>query len=151
MGWSLSYFRWAGQEWVRVPARCIYRFVEGSVRVESGGDALETASVTLELEDRVPVRIAPPRFDRWPLVAEGSLDINQVRHGVALVMDSVLGPALAAEGESSVVHAESRFEHRRHQIESRWEPTAKQLALLVPALKKAGVSATLAHRIVERR
>lgn len=149
MGWSQRYFRWEGQDWVRVQVRWMDRFVEGAVCVEGGGDALETASITLELEDRVPVRITRPRFDRWPLLPDGTIDREKVMRGTMHAMESLFGPGLLTRPEGAVVHAESRFAHRRHQAESQWIPTVRQLALLVPALMKAGVTAALAQRILE--
>jgi hypothetical protein len=148
VGYMQRQFCWEEREWHRLTSRWFARFVRGEEKVEGGAEAVLTASVIVELEDRIQMRITPPRFDRWPLLPDGSLDRDKVMQGAALAMDSILGPVLAPRGEVGVIHAESRFAHRRHQAESRFEPTVKQLALLTPALKKAGVAARLADLIL---
>lgn len=149
MGWSPRYFRWDSEKWVRLTARWVDGLLNGTERLEGGGTALLMATVLVQFEDREPMAIAMPQCERWPLLADGSLDLDHVRQGAALALESVLAPLLAVEEDGKIIHAESRFARRRHQAESRWVPTEGQWLLLVPALTKAGIPPILARRVIE--
>jgi len=147
MGLSPRYFRWTGETWHRLTLRWMDDFFNGTIRVEDK-DALLTATIFLQLEDRLPIALSAPKFDRWPLRPDGTMDRDRVMHGATLAMDAILGRTLLTAAEPTVIHAESRFEHRRHKAEAHWEPTHDQLELLARALTKTGVAAGLARRIL---
>ena len=146
MARTARYFLWNNGVWVRLSARWFDRFMDGEERVDEEY-VLHTATVYLELDDRIPVAISPPRFDRWPLLPDGTLDRVEMMLGPALVMDSML---LRHDG-GTVVQAESRFAHRRHKIETTWQPTSDQLTSLVKAIEKTGVTLRLAQLILSER
>ncbi len=78
MGATIWTFEGTGAGWRRLSSKWADRFWRGEERVEGGADALLAATVIVQLEDREPMELAPPRFDRWSLLADGTLDRDQV-------------------------------------------------------------------------
>jgi hypothetical protein len=135
------YFRWHGGQWNRLTSRWMDRFSSGEVALEAGESELRFASMALELEERMPMEMGEPSFDRWPVLADGKLDQAQVKDAVA---------ALTPLGhEGNVVHAEGKFYERRYHAAVSWEPNDEQRRLLAEAMIEAGISHRLARRVLE--
>lgn len=146
MGFTQWEFRWENGGWRRLSSRWFDRFLRGEAQAGDNPDGMLTASVPLELDDREPVAIGKPHFDRWPLLDDGTVDQVQVGQATAAVLESLPLPS-----EDNVIHAEGRFARRRLHDASHWTPTEEQLGLLVQAVQKGGVPPRLARLLLDQR
>lgn len=144
MGFTQWEFRWESGGWRRLSSRWFDRFFRGEVPAGDNPEGMLTASVPLELDDREPVGIGKPRFDRWPLLVDGTFDPDQVMQAAVAVLDSLPLPS-----EDNVIHAEGRFARRRLQEAAHWTPTEEQLGLLVQAVTKRGAPPKLARLMLD--
>ena len=145
MGFTQWEFRWENGGWHRLSSRWFDRFLRGEAQVSESPEGMLTASVPLELDDREPVAIGKPRFDRWPLLPDGTLDRDQAMQATAAILESLPLPS-----EDNVIHAEGRFARRRLQEAAHWTPTDEQLELLVQAVQKRGAPPRMARLILDQ-
>lgn len=139
MGWTLWALQFRDDEWRRVPHAWYDRLIRGQETVdEPEGTLLRFAQVSIELEDREPIRLGNVWFVVHQVDKDGAVNQARERDVQCAAAEMAFGHVTGGD-DAVVIPATHRFARKRYQDLGTWEPTVNEEMALMRLLRSYDV------------